>query len=341
MISTTQPLHPVPRFWHGPRFWRWATEVLMIQLSRPQIEALVSVDDAAAEAVRDAYRAISDRRANLPPVGYLGFPEARGDCHIKYGHIAGDAVFAVKIASGFYDNPAKGLPSSSGVVLVFSALTGAMEALLADEGYLTDLRTGLGGAVASLALCRPDAKRFVIVGTGTQAYWLARSLRHLVPKAEIAIWGRDLARASVLVGRLQGATVAPDLEQACRSADVILTATPAAKPLIRVGWIPLGCHITAIGADSPGKQELETALVARADLRVADNIAQSLDHGEFAHARAAGLIGPDDCLELGAVLAGSAARRSPDDITIADLTGVATQDIAMARLVLSRAKAAQ
>lgn len=312
----------------------------MIQLSRPQIEALVLVDDAAAEAVRDAYRAISDGRANLPPVGYLGFPEAHGDCHIKYGHIAGDAVFAVKIASGFYDNPAKGLPSSSGVVLVFSALTGQLEALLADEGYLTDLRTGLGGAVASLALCRPDAKRFVIVGSGTQAYWLARSLRHLMPKAEIAIWGRDLARASALVGRLQDATVAPDLEQACRSADVILTATPAAKPLIRDAWIPLGCHITAIGADSPGKQELETALVVRADLRVADNITQSLDHGEFAHARAAGLIGPDDCLELGAVLAGSLARRSPDDITIADLTGVATQDIAMARLVLSRAKAA-
>ena len=125
----------------------------MIQLSRNQIEALVSVDDETAEAVRDAYRAISDGRANLPPVGHLGFPAAHGDCHIKYGHIAGDAVFAVKIAAGFYDNPAKGLPSSTGVVLVFSALTGQMQALLADEGYLTDLRTGLGGAVASLALC--------------------------------------------------------------------------------------------------------------------------------------------------------------------------------------------
>ena len=313
----------------------------MLQLSRPRIEALVSVDETAAEAVRDAYRAITDGRANLPPVGYLGFPSANGDCHIKYGHIAGDAVFAVKIAAGFYDNPAKGLPSSTGVVLVFSALTGQREALLADEGYLTDLRTGLGGAVASLALCRADAKRFVIVGSGTQAYWLARSLLHLAPGAEIAIWGRDADRAAALVARVPGTTVAPDLEQACRAADVILTATPAAQPLIRADWVRPGCHITAIGADSPGKQELETALVARADLRVADNIAQSLDHGEFAHARAAGLIGPGDCLELGAVLAGSPGRRAPDDITIADLTGVATQDIAMARLVLTRAKAAQ
>ena len=313
----------------------------MIQLSRNEIEALVSVDDETAEAVRDAYRAISDGRANLPPVGYLGFPAAHGDCHIKYGHIAGDAVFAVKIAAGFYDNPAKGLPSSTGVVLVFSALTGQMQALLADEGYLTDLRTGLGGAVASLALCRPDARRFLIVGSGTQAYWLARSLRHLSPLAEFTIWGRNPARAAELVARLEGATAAPDLEQACRAADVILTATPAAEPLIRADWIRPGCHITALGADSPGKQELETALVARAQLRVADSLAQSLDHGEFAHARAAGLIGPGDCVELGAVFSGrSPGRRSADEITIADLTGVATQDIAMARSVLSRAKAA-
>ncbi|MDZ4067776.1 MAG: ornithine cyclodeaminase family protein, partial [Tabrizicola sp.] len=139
----------------------------MIQLSRPQIERLVGVDPAAADAVRDAYVAISDGRANVPPVGYLGFPKANGDCHIKYGHIAGDDVFAVKIASGFYDNPAHGLPSSTGVVLVFSARTGQMQALLADEGYLTDLRTGLGGAVASLALCRPGARQFLIVGSGT------------------------------------------------------------------------------------------------------------------------------------------------------------------------------
>jgi ornithine cyclodeaminase len=313
----------------------------MIQLSRRQIEALVSVDSETAEAVRDAYRAISDGRANLPPVGYLGFPAAHGDCHIKYGHIAGDAVFAVKIAAGFYDNPAKGLPSSTGVVLVFSALTGQMEALLADEGYLTDLRTGLGGAVASLALCRPEARRFLIVGSGTQGFWLARALRHLAPGAEIALWGRNPDRAAALVARLEGATVAPDLEAACRAADVILTATPSTAPLIRADWVHPGCHVTAIGADSPGKQELETALVARAQLRVADSLSQSLDHGEFAHARAAGLIGTGDCTELGAILSGqSPGRQTPEEITIADLTGVATQDIAMARCVLSRAKGA-
>ena len=314
----------------------------MLQLSRSQIERLVSVDPGTAAAVRDAYVAVCDGRANLPPVGYLGFPEANGDVHIKYGHIAGDDVFAVKIAAGFYDNPGLGLPSSSGLVLVFSAQTGLVQALLNDEGYLTDLRTGLGGAVASLALCRPDARRVLIVGCGTQAYWLARSIRMLCPAVRLAIWGRQPERSQALVNRLAEVGViaekVADLETACRAAEVIVTATPSTAPLIMNDWVAPGCHITAIGADSPGKQELESALVARADLRVADLLSQSLDHGEFASAHAAGLIGAATCVELGAVLSGKVAgRRRPEDVTIVDLTGVATQDIAMARMVLARA----
>jgi ornithine cyclodeaminase len=315
----------------------------MLQFDRPQIERLITVDADAANAVRDAYVAISDGRANVPPVGYLGFPDAKGDCHIKYGHIAGDPVFAVKIASGFYDNPSRGLPSSTGLVLVFSALTGQTEAVLNDEGYLTDLRTGLGGAVATMALCRPDARRFLIVGSGTQSFWLARSIRLLQPAAVIAIWGRNPDRAAEVVARLAAvgvvAQVEKDLQAGCRAADAILTATPSPQPLVQSDWVQPGCHITALGADSPGKQELETALVARADVRVADMLSQCLDHGEFAPAHAAGLIGEADCVQLGAVLSGKApGRRRPEDITIADLTGVATQDIAMARTVLARAK---
>ena len=316
----------------------------MLQLSRAQIERLVTVDAATANAVRDAYIAITDGRANLPPVGYLGFSKANGDCHIKYGHIAGDDVFAVKIAAGFYDNPAIGLPSSTGVVLVFSARTGQMEALLNDEGYLTDLRTGLGGAVASLALCRPDASEVLIVGSGTQAYWLTRAFAALAPaNFRLSVWGRNADRAAALVARLAQsgvtAAVAPDLEAACRRAEVIVTATPAAEPIVRAAWVQPGCHITAVGADGPGKQELETALVAKADLHVADLRSQCLDHGEFARAHSTGLITTADCIELGAVLSGRVAgRRRAKDITIADLTGVATQDIAMARCVLARAK---
>lgn len=315
----------------------------MLQLSRTAIQDLVSVDAGAVAAIRDAYVAVTDGRADVPPVGHLAFPGRNGECHIKYGYIAGDPIFVVKIASGFYDNPARGLPSSSGMIAALSAVTGQAVALLSDGGWLTDLRTGIGGAVATFALCRPDAARFAIVGTGTQARFQARAIAALAGRpVGFAVWGRSGAAAEELRGELAAAgldvEVATDLEALCRRADVIVTTTPSTRPLIRSDWIAAGTHITAVGADSPGKQELETGLVARADVRAVDLARQCLAHGEFARAHAEGLIRAEDCVALGLVLAGRAAgRAAASDITIADLTGIATQDIAIARTVLERA----
>ncbi|MBM2712913.1 ornithine cyclodeaminase family protein [Mesorhizobium caraganae] len=314
----------------------------MIQLSRSEIQALVSIDSGAIEAIRDAYVAVTDGRGNVPPVGYLGFPDSNGDCHIKYGYITGDPVFVVKIAAGFYDNPAKGLPSSNGIIVAISATTGQIVATLNDEGWLTDLRTGIGGAVATFAVCREDADQFLIVGTGTQARFQARAIASLASRPiTISVWGRSRAKAEELKANLKeyGADVAvvDDLEVASRVADVIVTTTPSSQPLIMSDWVRAGTHLTAMGADSPGKQELDRKLVARANCLVVDIARQCLEHGEFAGAFADGLIKADDCTPLGAILSGKVvARRNPTDITIADLTGVATQDIAIARTVLER-----
>lgn len=312
----------------------------MIILSRPEIEALIHLDHGLG-AVEAGYIAASEGRVAMPPVGYLAFPEKDGDCHIKYGHIAGDPAFVVKVAAGFYGNPAIGLPTSNGVMLVFSAETGVLEAILLDEGFLTDLRTGLGGAIATRALCRPDARRVAIVGTGIQARWQVRCLRQAMPSTPFSftIWGRsqDKARETADALKAEGidVSVSSDLERLCRDAEIIITTTPSREPLIRSGRIKPGTHITAIGADAPGKQELETDLVARASRRICDSAAQSLDHGEFSTAFRAGDITAENCVELGAVLVGKATGRShPGEITIADLTGIAVQDIAIANSVL-------
>ncbi len=319
----------------------------MIILSRPEIEALIDLDHALA-SVEAAYIAASDGRAVMPPVGYLAFPDKDGDCHIKYGHIAGDPAFVVKVAAGFYGNPAIGLPTSNGVMLVLSAETGILEAILLDEGFLTDLRTGLGGAIATRALCRPDARRVGIAGTGIQARWQVRCLQQAMPGTQFSftIWGRskDKARETANALKAEGidVLVSPDLERLCRDADIIITTTPSREPLIRDAWIQPGTHITAIGADAPGKQELDTALVARASRRICDSAAQSLDHGEFSTAFRAGDISAETCVELGAVLGGKAAGRiHPADITIADLTGIAVQDIAIANSVLDADRRSQ
>jgi ornithine cyclodeaminase len=167
----------------------------------------------------------------------LGFPEKHGDCHIKYGYIAGDSVFVVKIAAGFYDNPSKGLPSSNGVIIAVSAETGQVIATLNDEGWLTDLRTGIGGAVATFALCRDDAENFSIVGTGTQARFQARAIAALAPRPiRIGVWGRSSSKARALQADLDSlglkVEVEDDLEAMCRGSDVVVTTTPSSQPLI-------------------------------------------------------------------------------------------------------------
>ena len=311
-----------------------------LTLSRPEIEALLQIEDGF-DPIKDAYIAVTDGRCDLPPVGYLGFPDAKGDCHIKYGHIAGDSVFVIKIATGFYDNPSKGLASSNGIMLALSAETGEVMAILQDEGYLTDLRTGIGAALATKAGCRGDAQRVGVVGTGIQARIQIRCLNALMPDAGLvfSVWGRSEKKmrqlAQDLAAHQISVTVQPDLETLCVNADILLTTTAAKTPLIRSSWISDGTHITASGADAPGKQELESALTARADLLILDSDAQCIDHGEVAIPAEAGLLSPDRYRTLGKVLSGQQAGRSaPSQVTIADLTGLGSQDIAIARTAL-------
>jgi len=312
----------------------------MIDLDKPQIQQRFDMD-AAADAIRNAYIASATGQVQAPPVTYLGFDRNNGDCHVKTSHIAGTDAFVIKIATGFYDNPAKGLPSSNGLNILFSATNGAPLAILRDEGWLTDMRTGLGGAIASCALGADGFERVLIVGTGLQCRHQARCLQALVPdrKLSFTIWGRNAAKAATAAKELaadgMNVQVAPDLQAACQGAQIIVTTTPAQSPLIQRDWIAPGTHITAIGADSPGKQELATELTANADLLICDDAAQSLDHGEFRAARSADLIGAGGVTALGLILSGDHPGRTDNaQITIADLTGLAVQDAAISLAVL-------
>ncbi len=308
----------------------------MLVVGRREIEAVIDLV-AMAPAIEQAYVAGSNDEIELPPVGHISFPDVKGDCHIKFGHRRGDPDFVIKIAAGFPLQGAQGLPTGNGLSIVMSAETGAVRAVLHDEMVLTDIRTGIGGAIASRLLARPDASRLLVVGTGVQA-------RRQI-EAHVALLGRDLdvqvfgrshdAAHGVAndVASVVGVVVATDLAEACGDADIIVTTTAATVPLIESSWIRAGAHITAVGADAPGKHELDSELLRRADVVVADNWAQCVDHGELS------VIGADPsgrpALEIGDVIAGQPGRRHADDLTIADLTGTAAQDIAAARYVLN------
>lgn len=315
---------------------------MMIDLNKAQIQNRLDLT-TAANAVRSAYIASAQGQVQAPPVTYLGFDAAQGDCHVKSGYIAGSPSFVIKIATGFYRNPDKGLPSSNGMNLVFSAETGETLAVLRDEGWLTDIRTGIGGALATIALAQSGFDQVLLVGAGLQCRYQARCLQHLTPDRELSfvIWARDPNKAQQAAKELcdegLSVTVTEDLEAACRRSGVIVTTTPSQSALILNDWIAPGTHITAVGADCPGKQELDPKLVARAEVKVCDLASQSLDHGEFQTLHASGKLEVKDVMLLGDILAGTQSGRTREtDITIVDLTGLAAQDAAISTAVLGQ-----
>lgn len=309
-------------------------------ISQQRIRAAISIEDAVAD-IEEGFVAWSSGRAVIPPVGYLGFDAPRGDCHIKYGYVRGDDQFVIKVATGFYDNPARGLSSSNGFMVVVSAQTGEPVALLDDGGYLTDLRTAIAGLIAAKYLAPRRPKCIGIVGTGIQARMQLELLTGHYGSGPVRVWGRDKRKAASFVENITTASnntaVAETLVDLCSQCDLIVTTTPATRPLLAADWIRAGTHITAVGADATGKQELDPALFARADICAVDSAEQCVDHGETAHAVAAGLIDAAKLIELGALIDGTQVGRSAhDQITIADLTGLAVQDIRIAQHVLRR-----
>ncbi|MEP3278196.1 MAG: ornithine cyclodeaminase family protein [Stappiaceae bacterium] len=314
----------------------------MISLDRQEIEALIDVHHAAL-AIEEAFRATSRGQVNLPPIGHITFPGRGADCHIKYGHLQDAPTFVIKVATGFPHNADLGLATGNGLVLVLSAETGQVQAVLHDEMVLTDIRTGLGGAIATRLLARKDSKQILVVGTGPQARRQIEAHAALLSEpVRFRIWGRNAERAADLIEGLSSScviSVADNLEQEVRQADIVVTATGAAAPLIMADWVMPGTHITAVGADAPGKQELEVDLVGRADVLSVDLATQCIDHGEVSHAVKAGRIDQQDLKELGSLLMNTdTGRTNESQITIADLTGIAAQDIAMANSVLSAFK---
>jgi len=307
-------------------------------LSLDQIKAALPSVDLMAE-IEEGFVAYSQGRAVVPPVGELILRDPPGDVHIKYGYITGDDYYVIKIASGFYENPKLGLPSGDGLMLVFSQKTGKLEAVLLDEAYLTDIRTAVAGAIAAKYLAPSNVERIGIVGTGTQARLQLEYLARITACREVLAWGRSEDKLAAYEKDMaaQGFEVATttDASSIMASCNLIVTATPATEPILS-GAVRPGTHISALGSDTHDKQELGVEILQQADLVVADSIVQCLDRGEIHQAMKSDAIRESDLVELGNIIAGDAPGRTSDEhITVADLTGVAVQDIQISKAVLS------
>ena len=312
----------------------------MKSFNRAQIEAVI-VKSELIDAVEEGFKQYSLGNVAVPPVGHLDFDNPPGNVHIKYGAINGAQTFAVKIANGFYDNPKLGLSSSQGVVMVFSQKTGVLEALLFDEGLITDLRTAAAGAVVARYLAPKRIDAVGVIGTGIQARLQIEFLKEVMDFNKVYVYGRSGASVNEYIGDM--ASKGFDVEQVAtvnelvEKANYIITTTPSKTPLLFSKNLKKGLHVTAIGADGPDKQEVAPEFIAATDIKTVDSKSQCFTYSDTSFTINDSLVDKADILEIGEIIANRELGRSSDEqITFADLTGVAVQDIVAAELILSR-----
>ncbi len=296
-------------------------------LNLPEIKSALNDLDLIS-IIESGFKSYTSGAAVIPPVGELIFENPPGDCHIKYGYIKNQPYYLVKVASGFYHNPKLGLNSSQGVMLLFKQTTGELAAILIEEGYLTDVRTALASMITLKYLAPEQINAIGIIGCGVQASMQLQYLKLVTKCNQIKVWGRNKAKSSQFAEKYQNTgfniSVANTIEQLAGACNVIITTTPSTQPLLFANQVKPGTHITAIGSDTSEKQELDPHLLDKADLIVSDSISQSLSRGELFKTRQAGLLNENKIMELGEIIiSNTRPERTNNQITIADLTGVA------------------
>lgn len=310
----------------------------IVIVTEAELRDAVGLDMTAVETVEAAFAALASGTVVMPPILSMAIPEANGEVDVKTAYIPGFDGFAIKVSPGFFDNPKLGLPSLNGLMILFSATTGLVEALFLDNGYLTDIRTAAAGAVAAKHLAPQTVTTAGVIGTGVQAR-LQIEAAHLVrPFEEVLVWGRDPARAEACAADIAatlGVAARAEADPARLVADsqLVITTTPAREPVLRAAWLHPGLHVTAMGSDQHEKNEIDPKALAAADLYVCDRVSQCEALGELRSALAAGTWTGAPPPELGDVIAGKAAGRTGDAaVTICDLTGTGAQDTAIATL---------
>jgi ornithine cyclodeaminase len=315
-------------------------------LTEAELRRVVHLDLEAIDVVEQAFIALASGKVVMPPILSMAIPDANGEVDVKTAYIPGFEGFAIKVSPGFFDNPKIGLPSLNGLMILFSAKTGQVLALLLDNGYLTDVRTAAAGAVAARHLAPSTVETAGVIGTGVQARLQLKAAHRVRPFEQALVWGRDHDKARACAVDLSaelGIEVRAERDPArlVAQSQLVVTTTPAEHPVLKAEWLHPGLHITAMGSDQAGKNEIEPEALVSAGLYVADRVSQCEKLGELRSALAAGLWKRGTPPELGEIVSGiKMGRASEAEITICDLTGTGAQDTAIATFALARARAA-
>lgn len=312
----------------------------IIWLNRKEVESLLDMK-GTLKVVEEAFRQHGLKKVQMPPKLYLYFKNHNGDLRTMPGYLEEQDITGVKIVNVHPDNPRIGLPTVMALVILNSTETGAPLAIM-DGTYLTDMRTGAAGGVAVKYLARKNAKTVGFVGTGNQARSQLMAINEIIDIHEIKATSTSEKQTLAFKDDMEskiGCEITPEktIRQVC-DCDILVTTTPSRQPIVMNEWISEGTHINAIGADAPGKEELDPLILKRANV-IVDDIEQASHSGEVNVPISKGLLSVKDIFgELGEVITGKKKARMKDsDITVFDSTGLAIQDIATADMVYRKA----
>ncbi len=314
----------------------------VLLLSRADVEGLISMREAI-EAVEEAFRAKGLGKVQMPPKLYVYFDRYGGDFRTMPAYLEELDAAGVKVVNVHPKNPSEcGLPTVMATIFLLDPKTGAPLAII-DGTHITNLRTGAGGGVAAKYLARPDSRIAAMVGAGAQARTQLMALCEVREIKEVRVWSRKKSSCEKFIQEMNmpGLTfkICETVKDAVVESDIVATTTPACGPIVDDEWISKGTHINAIGADAPGKQELDSTILKRAKI-VVDDFEQATHSGEVNVPLAKGVISREDIYaEMGEIVVGKKPGRiSDDEITVFDSTGLAIQDIAVAWRVYEKAK---
>lgn len=315
----------------------------IVILTQSEVQACLSMKEAI-KAVKVAYSAFAQGRVQMPSVQHLDVHQYNGEVDVKSGFVEDFGLMGTKIASGFYENRKKGLPPGIAVIVLLDLET-SMPLAIMDGSHITAYRTGAAGAIAAEVLARKDSKRVGILGAGTQGRMQLIALKELFDIQNVKVWDieRNVAekyRDEMTKKLSVDIHVVENPNDVVPQADILVTVTPSRKALVSTDVVQEGLHINAIGADGPGKQELDPLIMTRASRIVVDSLAQCREIGEIQHALKKGLISESGIYgEIGEIINGTkVGRESDNEITVFDATGLSAQDIAAAKIVYEAAK---
>lgn len=305
---------------------------MVLVLGMSDAKNLLSMKDTL-ELVEVAFKEKGLNRVQLPPKSYLFFKQYNGDLRMMPSYLEAREECGVKIVNSHPDNPGKyGLPSVIAVLMLYDVRTGKPVAIM-DGTWITAMRTGAAAGVAAKYLARKDSRIVGVVGAGFQARFQLEALNEVLSIGSVKVYDRLKDKALELADTMNlkisgGVTAVDRVKDAVKDVDVLVTATPAREPVVKNQWITAGMHIISIGADAPGKEELDPEILIRAKI-VVDDWTQASHSGEINVPLSKGMIKRDHVHgEFGEVVAGiKRGRVSNDEITIFDSTGLSIQDV--------------